>query len=558
MKKLIDCFDYMKRYHSDILDALSIMLELFLLKKQEPSIITDLIDKAHKRQPIKQIFKELLSQKSNIQVNLNVNILKILKVINTTDVTPETIESFLNIISQKKTTNKLYYYSTPKEVNHLLCLLLELKEDESLYNPCYGIGSIFLSIASIMSSKNIKLFGEELDLRFSAIAKLIAKLSDIDEANLIVNDILKRTAFKKDGEIIKFDKVICNPPLYAHMGIEQLKEDERFSKIGILVKNYPELVFLTHALSHLKTRGVFIVRNQTLLKQGLESKLREKLLKEKMIEAVIELPKNIFPHQGYDFSILVISYNNNLVKHIDASSFYVKDGKYNKLVDIDKIVSMFSSNANSEFSKVTELSKLYVDDLRASHHVHTTKLTKQTLLLKDLDLEIFRGQRVHDIVDSTHKIKYFDLGIADFAQFGFSDKFSNEKESSEIAKILKYSLRPYDLLLSLRGVMPKVTILSPNLEETLAIANAGIIILRFQNKEDALALYCYLFSKKGYVALSHIYENSAENIVSANDLLNLVLPKNFHNYASKMQDIEELKEEYLRLDAKVLKLKEEL
>ena len=373
MKKLLDCFDYLKRYHSDILDVVTIMLELFVFKKEKAECISQMIIKAHKRKPIKEEFQHAISNLIGnalyVPISNSVNILKVLKVLYSSSIELNDIEQFLHIISQKRTTNKLYYYSTPKEVNDLLTLLLELRDDDEIYNPCYGIGSIFLSIGNL--NPYIKLYGEELDDRLSNIAKLIARFAKIREYHLFVNDILKQPVFKIGESLRQFDKVICNPPLYAHMGVEQLKEDERFSKIGILAKNYPELVFLTHALSHLKHKGVFIVRNQTLQKSFLEEKLREKLVKERMIEAVIELPKNIFPHQSYDFSILVISRNNKDILHINANHpyFYTKDGKYNQLINIHEIMDIFRSKQETRFSKITSIEEAKIHDLRASYYL---------------------------------------------------------------------------------------------------------------------------------------------------------------------------------------------
>ena len=57
MKKLLDCFDYLKRYHSDILDVVTIMLELFVFKKEKAECISQMIIKAHKRKPIKEEFQ---------------------------------------------------------------------------------------------------------------------------------------------------------------------------------------------------------------------------------------------------------------------------------------------------------------------------------------------------------------------------------------------------------------------------------------------------------------------------------------------------------------------
>ena len=122
MKKLLDCFDYLKRYHLDILEVVSIMLELFIFKKENPNYIKELISQAHKRKPIKESFSKSLHSligEKYVPISASANILKVLKVLDSKDINLENIEQFLHIISQKRTRNKLYYYSTPREVNEI-------------------------------------------------------------------------------------------------------------------------------------------------------------------------------------------------------------------------------------------------------------------------------------------------------------------------------------------------------------------------------------------------------------------------------------------------------
>lgn len=559
MKKLLDCFDYLKKYQSDILDVLSIMFELFSFKKECPTLIFKLISKAHKRKSIRDEFntllKELVGDKLYVPINDKVNILKILKSLHYSDVNLNEVKHFIHIISQRRTTNKLYYYSTPKEVNDLFILLLDLKDGDEVYNPCYGIGSIFLSIGNL--DINVKLYGEEIDDRIFKVANLIAKFALTSEYDLRVNNALKYPIFQKNNNLMKFDKVICNPPLYADIELDYLRNDERFSKVGILTTNYPELIFLKYAIFHLKTKGVFIVRNQTLQKGFVEDDLREKLVKDGLIEAVIELPKNIFPHQGCDFSILVISHNNNKILHINASGleFYIKDGKYNKLINIEKIANFFKDKVENQYSKSTKLNDININDLRASHYLNALK-KNNTIRLGDFNLEIFRGQRVYGS-NKDMPIEYYDVGIADFSPCGFSSYFENKKIMGDTHKIHKYRLKPYDILLSLRGTAPKTTILSKDLDGFIAIANAGILILRFENKNDAISLYCYFFSQKGFELLSNIYKKSGENAINVDDLLDIMLPVDYSkDFEFKFLKIEELRYQFEILDAKLERLKQ--
>ncbi|PAF49577.1 restriction endonuclease subunit M [Helicobacter sp. 12S02232-10] len=557
MKKLLDCFEYLKRYHIDVLDTISIMLEFFILKSQKLKALRSLIQNEMKKnliyQELETLIQSLIKPSFYVKINPNVNILKVLKIIDQTPLGNQIIEQFLHTITQKKTSNKLYYYSTPSEINQLLISLLEIVPGDEIYNPCYGIGSVFLSIGN--ATKDIKLYGEELDEKLSNIAHLIAQVAQIKDTKLCVNDILKQPIFKSKNGFEKFDKVLCNPPLYAHMGIEYLKEDERFGKMGILVKNYPELVFLTHALAHLKKRGVFIIRNQTLQKSSLEEKLRERLCKEKMIEAIIELPKNIFPHQNHEFSILVISPQNEDILHINANNehFYQKDGKYNRLIHIEELANIFKKKLKTPYSTLTPLEQIQIHDLRAQSYVNRNSPLTHSDTLQSLGVEIFRGQRVYGS-PKDESIEYYDVGIADFKPYGITQIFENKKNRGDKVKIKKYALQSYDILLSLRGISPKIALLGE--VKSRCVANAGIITLRAKNKQTAIALYCYFFRSAGETALKKIYEQSGENTVNIENLYRLNIPKDYSKDSKKIfTTLEKLGKELEMIENKIKNLK---
>lgn len=539
LEKLLQCFEYIKRYHIDMLDSISIMLELFIIKNSYNDVLENLIDLGNKRKQISldSMFSEIFG-KDFTHINPSLNALKILKTIKNADTTLSSIEEFLHIITQKKTANKLFYYSTPLEVNELLVRLLDIQSNESVYNPCYGIGSLFLMISQIVRCKNkkatITLFGEELDSHLAKVARLTCKLAQIDFSNLIINDILKAQFFNQ-----KFDKIICNPPFSAHIGVQYLKNDKRFSNhpynvVRGLIKTYPEWAFLIHSLFYLKKRGVFILRTLALQKLSLESELMKRLHKERLIEAIIELPKNIFPYQSGDFCILVLSPNNKYILNIDAKSesFWKKDGKYNRLINLDSLLESFFKRKNNEFCFLLPYTQ-------ATHYslpiLPKDILAKKSLSrgksLQALNVNIFRGQRVYGGKSDT-KVQYFDVGLADFSEYGFSENLLSKRHFGDKAKIKKYALKPFDICLSLRGNTPKVTIFSQNIAQKIAVANAGIVIVRCKNKSEAIGLYCYFYSQAGQKDLSTLYESHSKTI-DIQSLKNLCIPPDFQKQSEQ-------------------------
>lgn len=562
MQNLLKCFEYLKPYHIDMLDAIAVMMELFTLQSKTPESITTILklDKPKASAMLLQKLREIIEPELFIEPNPKINPRKILKLLASTPISHSIIEQFLHTITQKKTANKLYFYSTPYEINQLLVGILDIQAGESIYNPCYGMGSVFLSLSHI--APHITLYGEELDPKLSLIARLIANLSKLDSSNLYVNDILASPIFRQGTGYKKFDKILCNPPLNAHLGTELLKDDERFSTAGNLIKTYPELVFLLHSLAHLGQKGVFIVRNQTLMKSSLEKRLRDKLCEDEMIEAIIELPKNIFPHQSYDFSLLVISSSNKQILHIDASSehFYTKDGKYNRLINTQEILQLYRTKDKSPYSSLTPIASINPQDLRAHSYVKdshakvkATPVKSTAQSLETLGVEIFRGQRIYG-TQKDEEIEFFDIGIADFAPCGYTESFQTKKQLGNKSKIHKYQVRSYDILLSLRGITPKLTILG-DITHT-SVVNAGIIVLRAPSKAIAQGLYCYLFSQSGEQALAHLYKTSADGTISTENLAKLPIPSTYlRNTKDTLQKLNALRDQLYATHAQIHAIK---
>lgn len=533
MKKLLDCFDYIKRYHVDILESLYILLEFFVLKKQKQ--VFPLLQKALKRKKIYEECIDLMrnSLKHFITPNPNLNLTKILKTLDETPLDAQILASFFDVVTQKKTQNKLYFYAMPLEVQTLILSILKIQKDETLYHPCYGLGSLFLQVA-----EGVGIYGEELDKRFSEIAKLICDLMDLPSSHLVTNDILKHSSFKSGKGFEKFDAMICNPPLHSHMGTHYIKEDERFG--GVLSKSYPELVFLSHALVHFGGRGAFVLRSQIFKNSTLESKLHSFF--EGRLECIIQLPKNIFPYQNHDFSLVILKEGAKEILYINAEEFYCKEGRYNRLNNLEQILSLYEGNLDPRYSKKVK----NIDELFSQPSIN-----QENQSIGDI-AQLIRGQRVYGS-NKDEDIEYYEVGVSDFAPLGFSSQFENLRQKGNKEKIQKYALKPYDILIALRGNSPKIAILSADISLP-CIANVGVLVLRSKSEKEALGLYGYLFSLKGERALQEL----CDGVLDVAKLTQIPLPKDLSYYASYMQEIVKLSHKLDKVHQEILELREEI
>ncbi|MGX2981798.1 N-6 DNA methylase [Helicobacter sp. 23-1045] len=550
MQQMLLMFNYLKRYHSDILDVLCIALGFINLKIHAPDDIRILLNRAKKRKEIGfDINIALQNLLGNLYVapNNNVNFIKILRMVDEINPTNSDIESFINTISQKQTINKLYAFSTPLEINHLIADILDLSENDEIYNPCYGIGSLFLALTH--KARHFSIYGEELDMQLDRVARLILKAIKIDASNLFVNNILKKQIFPPNR---KFSKIICHPPRDIYIGILDLKHNERFAQWGLITKSVPELSFIINGISYLRDKGVFILRNQILKKTSVEEKFKEILCQKCLIEAIIELPNNIFPHDSAEFSLMVISKNNDGILHIDASNFHKKEGKYNHLTNTQQILEILRNRQNSQYSKFTPYSQIDIDDLRVQNYLLQQKKTPKHSI-KSIGVKIFRGVRIYSTKESNAQ-SYTNIGIVNFNEYGFIDCEAIEAHIGDKDKIEKNKLRAFDVLLSLRGVHPKITIV--NKSKNPMVANAGIIVLRAKSEDEAYGLFCFLFSKRAQNLLRDLCVKSERKSININELYDIEIPQDFARGAKeKFMEINKIGSEIIKLHKKIENLR---
>ncbi len=516
MKELLQVFQYIQKYHEDNFDVLHLTLE-FLLVGQNEALSVEML--ACKSREIPQSFYVYLQKYDlnyQIKINPKLNYRKILKIVRNLKISAQELENFIQTIALQKTILKLYDYATPAEINALVCGLLHLQKDESIYNPCCGVGSWLLSLSA--HHKECRFFGVDIHPKLIRIAKLLAVLLDFKDCHLEVADI-----FKQSTQIQKFDKVFCHPPLLSHLNLTAPKD----SPLAPYTKTAPEIPFLDFALSSFTQKAIFIIRS-VLLNKPIGERLRHYLIQSKQIEAIIELPTNIFPHQMGEFCLLVLSPKNKRAFFVNAEKFYLKEGKYHKLINLEEILDLFTFKQKTEISCLLDYQDLDLENLKPSYYTQfQNNVESQTakIFLGQLSEKCYRGVRIETKQDKD-LIGCYDLGIKDFEAYGFSDSFNDYVLKPNLERLQALKVQPYDILLSMRGVAPKVAIIGKNAAQKIVLPNAGILVIRMKNALVAKALYFYFLSSEGYLTLSKIYQNNNERI-GEKEIKEMPLPKEF-------------------------------
>jgi len=248
-------------------------------------------------------------------------------------------------------------FYTPPEVAILLAKLLEPKSGDRISDPACGSGSLLIRVANDVKDRNFSVCGQENNGSTWALCKMNMFLHGIDNARIEWGDTLNNPKLLKDDELMKFNVVVANPPFSLDKwGAEHAAGDRyrRFQR-GVPPKSKGDYAFILHMIETMVEedgRVGVIAPHGVLFRAGSEGKIRQQLIKENLLDAVIGLPANLFFGTGIPAVILLFKKNRKKkdVLFIDASREFNKDKAQNKLGEdqIDRIVKTYKSNKTVE------------------------------------------------------------------------------------------------------------------------------------------------------------------------------------------------------------------
>jgi type I restriction enzyme M protein len=247
-------------------------------------------------------------------------------------------------------------FYTPPEVSTLLAKLVQPKAGDRICDPACGSGSLLIRVAREVKdadgqpSRNFSLFGQESNGSTWALCRMNLFLHEQDAARVEWCDTITNPKLVEDRSLMKFDVVVANPPFSLDKwGADFAGHDphRRFWR-GIPPKSKGDYAFITHmieiALADDGRIGV-IVPHGVLFRGGSEGLIRQKLIEENLLEAVIGLPANLFFGTGIPAAILIFHKGRKTtdVLFIDASREFADDKKQSRLrpEDIEKIVGAY-------------------------------------------------------------------------------------------------------------------------------------------------------------------------------------------------------------------------
>lgn len=257
-------------------------------------------------------------------------------------------------------------YYTPQEVSELLARITVVGKTEvnKVYDPACGSGGLLLKFAKVLGKENVRqgFFGQEINLTTYNLARINMFLHDInyEKFNLAHGDTLIDPAHWDDEP---FEAIVSNPPYsikWAGDSNPLLINDERYAPAGVLApKSKADLAFTMHMLSWLAPNGTAAIVEfpGVLYRGGAEQKIRKYLVDNNFVDAVIQLPNDLFFGTTIGTCIIVLKKSkvDNSVLFVNASDQFKRFGNKNKLTEENRaqILEWLTNRADVDY--VTKL-----------------------------------------------------------------------------------------------------------------------------------------------------------------------------------------------------------
>jgi type I restriction enzyme M protein len=243
-------------------------------------------------------------------------------------------------------------FYTPPEVSTLLAKLVAPKPGDRICDWTCGSGSLLIKCAKEVGSHDFSLYGQESNGSTWALAMMNMFLHDVSGADIKWGDTLGNPLLIEGDQLKTFDVNVANPPFSLDKWGAEDAANDRFKRFwrGVPPKSKGDYAFISHMIETMdSTQGRMgvIVPHGVLFRGSSEGTIRQKLIEENLLNAVIGLPTNLFYGTGIPAAILLFKHNkpDDTVIFIDASREFSQGSNQNKLrdEDVEKIVTTYKA-----------------------------------------------------------------------------------------------------------------------------------------------------------------------------------------------------------------------
>ena len=279
--------------------------------------------------------------------------------------------------------NTAQEFYTNRTVVSLMAEILQPQPDESIYDPTCGSGGMLVKCLDYLREKGqewrgVQVFGQEVNGLTSAIARMNLYLNGVEDFSIACGDTLEHPAFIEGSQLRKFDIVLANPPYSIKEWNREAFMNDKWGRnfLGTPPQGRADYAFIQHILASMDENNG---RCAILLPHGIlfrkeEKNIRENLIKNDRLQAVIGLAPNLFYNSPMEACILIFSSHKerclkNRIIFINAINQVIRKNGVSLLEDkhINKIIGAFDSETDIEqFKRTVDLEEIKHNDFDLS------------------------------------------------------------------------------------------------------------------------------------------------------------------------------------------------
>jgi len=252
-------------------------------------------------------------------------------------------------------------FFTPSMVTRLVAKLAGPQKGDRVCDPACGSGGLLIQTAKEIGNNDYALFGQESNGSTWALCRMNMFLHSADSARIEWCDTLNNPTLVEKDKLMRFNVVVANPPFSLDKWGAENAESDRFNRFwrGVPPKSKGDWAFISHMVEialEKEGRVAVVVPHGVLFRGGAEGRIRQAMIDENILDAVVGLPANMFPTTGIPVAILVFDKRRQKggsrekvkdVIFVDASREFAAGKNQNNLTDenIAKIVKTVAKRA---------------------------------------------------------------------------------------------------------------------------------------------------------------------------------------------------------------------
>lgn len=246
-------------------------------------------------------------------------------------------------------------FYTNRTVVKLMTMIMDPQPGESVYDPTCGSGGLLLNCALHLKEegkeyRTLKLYGQEINLLTSAIARMNMFMHGIEEFSIVRGDTLAQPAFLQNDELKKFNVILANPPYSIKAWDQKGFANDPYGRNlwGVPPQGCADYAFQQHIQKSLDAKNgrSCVLWPYGVLFRDSEKEMRQNMIEEDLVECVIALGKNLFYNSIMEACLLIT--NNNKPSNRKGKILFI-DAR--EEVKREKTISYLLSNHTNKIFK---------------------------------------------------------------------------------------------------------------------------------------------------------------------------------------------------------------